>query len=113
MFEPTVTVTKYTVGTYPDQESINAHLFDVDVEYRGKGRWAVCRMGRCYDKDGVADYEPIPSSREDDWLDRFRFTDVHEALLVAQKVAPKLVVNGQTAEQVWAWEQQQGGGDDD
>lgn len=105
MAEPTVKITKYSVGGYPDPESINAHLYDVDVEYRGKGRWAVCWMGRCYDKDGVADYEPIPSSREDDWLDRFRFDSSDDALEVAKKVVLTLAVNGKTAAQCWEWEQ--------
>lgn len=105
MFEPEVMITKYSVGTYPDPDSINASLYQVEVEFRGKGRWAVCRMGRCYDKDAVAEYEPRPSEREDGWLDRFRFTSVAEALEVAKTVAQRIVVNGQTVEQVWEWEQ--------
>lgn len=108
--EPTVAVTQYTVSTYPNPDSINASLYDVSVEYRGKGMWAVCWMGRCYDRKGVADYEPIPSSRTDKWLKRFRFADVEMALAVAKQVAPTIVVNGKTAADTWAWEQERTAG---
>lgn len=104
MTEPRVMVTQYTVDGYPDPDSINASQYQVTVEYRGKGRWAVCRWGRCYDRNGVPEFEPIPSEREDDWLDRHRFADVDEAIAVAKRVVPTLVVNGYKAAEAWAWE---------
>lgn len=92
-----IRTTAYTVSAVPEDVGTEAHLWDVTVEYRGKGRWAVKHLSSCYDAEGIPDWEPIPSSREDDWLDRFRFSDVDQALAVARKVAVELSVNGWTA----------------
>lgn len=102
--DPVLFISQYTIYGYPDHDSINSSLFEVTVEYRGSGKWAVCWQGRCYDRNGVADYEPIPSSRTERWLKRFRFDDHIKAIDVARKVVGTLVVNGRNAAQVWAWE---------
>lgn len=100
MPDPTseVHITKYLVSCLP-LDDINTLTWSVNVEYAGNGRWAVRRMKRCYDIDGVQDWEPIPSEREDEWLDRYRF-DLDTALDVARRVAPTIVVNGLTPAQV-------------
>ncbi|HCT81105.1 MAG TPA: hypothetical protein DGT23_31960 [Micromonosporaceae bacterium] len=106
MSEPTVRVSQYTICGYPNPDSINTHLYEITVEERGLGRWAVCRMGRCcYDHNGIEEYEPNPSGRDDEWLERFRFADVDEAIEVAKRVVPSIIINGRTAAQCWAWEQ--------
>lgn len=36
--------------------------------------WAIRCAGRCYGRNGTWDFEPLPSSRTDDWLANFRWT---------------------------------------
>lgn len=88
-------VTKHTVSALPEGLCMDAYAWAVEVTYRGKGRWAVSHHGRCFDADGNPDWEPIPSSREDDWLDRFRHTE-EEALRIARLIAPRITINGHT-----------------
>ena len=55
------------------------------VEARGDDRWAVKRDGcECLSVSGKWDYEPLPSSRTDEWMAAHRF-DYEEA--VARAVA--------------------------
>lgn len=46
--------------------------------------WAVTFMGRTLNRDGEWEFEPQPSSREDDYLARNRFT-LDEALTLARR----------------------------
>src|SRR5208282_4865559 len=41
--------------------------------------YAVRQSGACMNADGEWDLEPIPSSRTDEWLNRFRFNTFLEA----------------------------------
>lgn len=43
------------------------------VESRGDGQWAVCRDGFCLADDGIWQWEPLPSSRDDAFLAKCRF----------------------------------------
>lgn len=87
--------TQFTVSLFA-VDSIDRHLFDLTVEQRSPGRWAVCRMRDCLGADGRWDFEPSPSNREDDWLEAHRF-DLDTALRLAHRAAPDVVVNGVTA----------------
>ena len=53
-----------------------AHIDPVCIEqargYKGI-RFAIRQVGACMDENGNWEYEPTPSSRSDEWLDRFRF----------------------------------------
>lgn len=95
--------TQYLVSCFPldDEDSTT---WSVKVELRGKDRWAVLHMGYCYDIDANAEYEPLSSSRTDEFLAKFRF-DLNTALDVARKVAPKLIINDLRAEDVVRWRQ--------
>ena len=42
-------------------------------QINGSVRYAVRQAGACMDKDGNWMREPMPSSRDDEFLDRFRF----------------------------------------
>lgn len=100
--EPITLATRYQVSCIP--ESINpleSDLFAINVEYRGHGLWAVSRHRRCLSKADTWDYEPLPSSREDDWLDQHRF-DLVTALERAKHHAPLVKVNGHTVDSVLA-----------
>jgi hypothetical protein len=92
---PTVQATRYTVSCMPEDAAPDAHVFEITVEYRGKGRWAVARFGQCLDANGLWDHELSPSNREDDWLATHRF-DLDTALELAKAAAPHVRVNGLT-----------------
>jgi hypothetical protein len=89
-----VRVTEYAVCALPEGD-INASHFTIKVAYRGDGRWAVLRHGRCLGSDGEWDYESIPSEREDEWLATHRF-DEDTALRLAAEQVPHIKVNGWT-----------------
>jgi hypothetical protein len=89
------TATRYTVNVLPETD-INAHVFEITVEYRGHGQWAVLRHGWCLNQDGSWDYELCPSEREDEWIAAHRF-DLDTALDLAKEAAPEVTVNGLTA----------------
>jgi hypothetical protein len=74
----------------PDHEA--AHHFTITVSWRGKGRWAVLDpRGFCLGHDGEWDYEPMNSSRTEEWLAEHRFS-LSEALGRAQREAPNLTI---------------------
>ena len=87
--------TRYTVNLLPETD-INAHVFEITVDYRGHGLWAVLRHGWCLSTDGSWDYEVRPSEREDEWIAEHRF-DLDTALRLAEEAAPGVTVNGLTA----------------
>lgn len=87
-------VTQYTVSCVPDEHDDRLH-FEIIVEYRGRGRWAVMRLSRCLGRDGSWSYDSLPSNREEEWLAQYRFTET-EAVRLAQEWAPKLTCNGMT-----------------
>jgi hypothetical protein len=91
---PQPRVTRYEVCALPE-DHIEYPTFAVTVEDRGRGRWAVCRGKRCLGVDGYWDWEPLPSSREDAWLEEHRFS-LADALELAVGVAPKIRINGVT-----------------
>lgn len=93
--EPTVQATTYEVSLLPG-EDINQHLFAIEVQYRGDGRWAVVHHGYCLGADGDWDFGVKEYDRGDAWLDSHRF-DLDTALALAKEHAPKVTVNGQTA----------------
>lgn len=98
--EVTTTATEYTVSALPEAHDDHL-LYALKVAYRGKGRWAVTRLGRCLGADGQWDWEPTPSERTEEWRNTHRF-DLETALRLAQEAAPKVVVNSRTVEQVLA-----------
>ncbi|MET7975790.1 hypothetical protein ABZW44_22645 [Streptomyces mirabilis] len=91
---PAVKATRYTVNCLPE-DSIDSHVFEITVEYRGHDRWAVTRHSQCLAADGTWDWEMRPSERENDWLDTHRF-DLDTALKLAREQAPLVTVNGFT-----------------
>jgi hypothetical protein len=93
-------VTEYTACALPE-DNINAGSFAITVVYRGRGLWAVSRLGRCLGSDGEWDFESVPSERRDEWLATHRF-DEATALRLAVEQAPKVTVNGWTVAAVLA-----------
>lgn len=56
---------------------------DLRVERRGAAAWAVCEGGSVVNRDGGRELEPMPSSRDDDFIARTRFP-LAEALKIAR-----------------------------
>lgn len=92
--EPNVQATRYVVSCFPPDSEEGGH-FNLAVEYRGRGLWAVTRHKQCLGTDGEWSWESIPSEREDEWLDSHRF-DLDTALKLAKEHAPLVTVNGFT-----------------
>lgn len=44
------------------------------IVWRGSGVWAVVETGCCLNHDGEWEVEPMPSNRDDKFLERCRFT---------------------------------------
>lgn len=95
----TMTVTAYTVTAVHSPGW--AGVFDIKVEFAGSptgGAWAVRWLGRCLDRNGQWEFEPLPSARTDEWLADHRF-DRDTALRLAHAAAPQLTVKGTTAQE--------------
>lgn len=90
---------EYRVSLVPwDPDDDEFHLWDITVARRGRDTWAVLRHGhQCLGADGIWDWEPSPSNREDDWLETHRF-NLETALKLAAEQAGKVTINGFTAE---------------
>lgn len=54
----------------------------------GTTLWAVRRHGACLAADGKWEYEPLPSSRDDDFLARCRYPTAQAALDALLATAP-------------------------
>ncbi|MEU3620630.1 hypothetical protein ABZ725_51600 [Streptomyces sp. NPDC006872] len=93
--EPTVQPTRYEVSLLPG-EDINQHLYVIEVEYRGAGRWAVVHHNYCLGTDGDWDFGVKEYDRGDGWHAAHRF-DLDTALALAKEHAPDVTVNGITA----------------
>lgn len=51
----------------------------------GSYKWAVRRGGACMNSDGLFEYEPMPSSRDDEFLMRCRFDSAESAYAAWEK----------------------------
>jgi len=92
--EPRVEVTRYTVSLFP-ADSPQRYLYDIAVEERTPGKWAVCWMRQCFGADGEWDVD-YPAGRDAAWLELHRF-DRDTALRLAKLAAPHVVAGDRTA----------------
>lgn len=95
MTEIHVLATAYSYSIFPIGHDWRRH-FEIKVEWRGQGRYAITDGHCCLGRDGEWDYEPLNSERTDEWLDEHRFT-LEEAQELAAKVAPTLKIKDLTA----------------
>ena len=74
-------------------ETLEAHLAlatrfeiaeDIAIEKRGENRWCVSVLGTVVDRDLQRHYEPMPSSRTEEFIAATRF-DLDEAFEIAQR----------------------------
>lgn len=99
-YEPVVRVTQYLVSCLPEEHP-DMPWAAVTVERRGPNSWAVKVGAYVYNAAGESDYEPLPSSRTEEWLAEFRH-DLDTALEAARKIAPTLTVGRHTVDQLMA-----------
>ena len=73
--------TRYQFKTDFENHNISAITFDRmrSPFYEGE-KWAVRRNSSCLAKDGEWEYEPIPSSRDDEFYARCRFDSLEQAM---------------------------------
>jgi len=59
---------------------------EVKISWRGRNRgkgiehWAIIKDSWCFTKNGKWEWEPSPSQRDDDFINRCRYDSVEEAL---------------------------------
>lgn len=73
-------VTKYTIDGDPRQLGSDDIHIERAKQIYGPAKWAVRRMGECLNKSGEWEWEPMPSSRDDEFLERCRFASAEEAI---------------------------------
>lgn len=95
-----VRVSRYEVSCLAPDHRSYPH-FTIAVEDRGDDRWAVMHGTRCLSNTGSWDREPPNSEREDDWLEAHRF-DLHDALELAKRKAPRITLHGRSVGEVTA-----------
>jgi hypothetical protein len=96
---PHVEATRYEVSLFPIDHDARRH-FTITIEWRGPDSWAVLDGPYCLGRDGAWEYEPLPSNRDDAWIEAHRF-DLDTAQQLAKQAAPNLVVNGRTALEIY------------
>jgi len=99
---PEVVASEYRVlpTGYADSPLVDKFHFEIRVVWRGQQTdgsdgWAVLWGGRCLNSDGAWEWEPNPSSRDDDFLGRCRFSR-EEAIHRAVAVVDTMTMNGRT-----------------
>jgi hypothetical protein len=90
-------VTAYTVYPtgYDEATFSDKYTYTLEVQERGDNAWSVKGMFAVLNADGEWEREPIPSSRDDAFLARCRFTE-QEALRRAEEAVDGVTVNGRT-----------------
>lgn len=68
----------------------SSHAFAVEVEWRSDDKFAVKHGGMVLTKEGEWEYEPMPSSRTDEFKERTRF-DFETAKRLAREHAARLL----------------------
>ena len=58
---------------------------DFKVEWRGGDSWAIVESCQCYNKNGRWEFEPSPSNRTDEFIERTRWT-LEDALRTASEL---------------------------
>lgn len=97
----------YEVTIWPEGCSgMDSAMYCCSVVHSGYGNWSVRRGSASSDapvlgRDGQWHYENLPSGRTSEELAEHRF-DVVTALGMAREMAPKVEINGLTAEQALA-----------
>ena len=60
------------------------HISELRVAWRGEDAWAIIDTGFSLNHDGLWEYEPMPSSRDEDFCRRCRWPSARTAIAFAQ-----------------------------
>jgi hypothetical protein len=71
------TPVKFEYGK-PDTRQFDGIYVETRDGFDGR-KWAITQRGNCFAKDGTWEYEPVPSSRDDDFRKRCRWDTAEEA----------------------------------
>lgn len=74
------------VASYWITRGINPIKVECCRQIEGPDKWAIRQGGNCLNKSGEWEWEPMPSSRDDDFLARCRFDAAQEAIDAAMRV---------------------------
>lgn len=91
---------------YPDAygqmwNTKDRHIWCLSIEENGAGRYAIRDIfGRLNRLTEEFEYEPLPSSRTDEWIETHTYPTFEEAERVAERLVNTRVVNGRTAQQI-------------
>lgn len=69
----------------PDRRRPTGGLLELRVEWRGDDAWAIVDPGFNLNHDGDWEYEPLPSSRDDDFYARCRWPSARDAIAFAEE----------------------------
>lgn len=71
---------------YVVKEYLKDPFNSIYIEHRGETGWAIIQRGTCLNKEGKWEFEPMPSSRTEEFFQRTRFKDEQEAFEFFEKV---------------------------
>lgn len=87
--------TRYQFKTDFDNHNISPVTFDrMSSPFYGGEKWAVRRNSSCLARDGEWEYEPIPSSRDDEFYARCRFDSLADALAAVERANNRITDAG-------------------
>ncbi len=87
-------IRRYLVTHLPP-DTVDATIWGVNIEWRGRDNWAVTHLSSCLTTDGEMLFEPLPSARTDEFKATTRF-DLDTAQALAEDYADNMVINGKT-----------------
>ena len=73
---------KWMACAYRIAGAVGRDQEDMRIQWRGDDRWAIFNGASCLNRLGEWEYEPLPSSRTDEYLERNRYS-LDEAMTVA------------------------------
>jgi hypothetical protein len=82
-----VQVSAYSLGV--PANSLSEVFVERCAQRDGSYLWRVTKRGDCLNKDGEWEYEPLPSSRDDAFLERCRFDSAETAITAARAAIAK------------------------
>lgn len=86
------------MNTFEKIEVVSWSLPDTDIKIErrtnkdGAHKWVVCRHGCVLAKDLGLEYEPIPSSRDEAFIERTRYKSVQEACEYIDKALTETLI---------------------
>ena len=78
--------TEFTLISFdPRRRQLVGHIRDLKVAYRAEAAWAIVGDSYVLNRDGEWEYEPFPSSRDEDFFARCRWPSARDAISFAEQ----------------------------